>query len=496
MQRHKALLSNSFYAVLLQIVTIVVGFITPKIMLEIYGSEINGLVSSLTQFISYFYLVEAGLSSVTVYSLYSPLFKRNHTEINQVVSASKKFYYQAGGLFSLLILCLSIIYPIFVKTNFLNNIEVGVLVLVLGLSGTIEFFALAKYRTLLTADEKSYILSITSIINVIINCFVVVIFAKLHINIILLKCLSIVGILARSVMLYFYVKKKYSYINFNSDIKNINIPGRWDAMLLQVSGTVHSSSTAVLATIFCTLKEISVYSIYNMVISGINSLIGGVVNAIMPSFGKLVATKNINLIQNTFQNYQTLYYSALAIVYSVLFTTIVPFIQIYTDGIDDANYYVPNLAFLMVLDSLLSAIRSPQGMIIMAAGKFKETKYRAISEALISVSLGVILGSKIGLSGIILGSIVANLYRNIDTVIFVDKYIININKSKTIFKQICVVTIIALLVTLSKLFYVNLDNYFSWLIFATILGFIASLIVLILLAVLQKNIFNLLKKKH
>ena len=53
-------------------------FIIPCIMLKYYGSEINGLVSSINQFIVYFNLVEAGLSGAAIYVLYKPLAGKNH----------------------------------------------------------------------------------------------------------------------------------------------------------------------------------------------------------------------------------------------------------------------------------------------------------------------------------------------------------------------------------------------------------------------------------
>ena len=45
-----------------QFVAMVVAFFIPRILLSVYGSEINGLVVSIKQFISYFLLVEAGIS--------------------------------------------------------------------------------------------------------------------------------------------------------------------------------------------------------------------------------------------------------------------------------------------------------------------------------------------------------------------------------------------------------------------------------------------------
>ena len=61
---------NSMSTAIMQIFTMVVGFIIPKVMLNSYGSEINGLVSSISQFIAYFNLVEAGLAGAAIYSLY------------------------------------------------------------------------------------------------------------------------------------------------------------------------------------------------------------------------------------------------------------------------------------------------------------------------------------------------------------------------------------------------------------------------------------------
>ena len=65
----------------------IAGFIVPKIMLLNYGSEINGLVSSITQFINYFVIVEAGLTAAAVF-LYKPLAENQH-KINEVVSTTK-----------------------------------------------------------------------------------------------------------------------------------------------------------------------------------------------------------------------------------------------------------------------------------------------------------------------------------------------------------------------------------------------------------------------
>ena len=68
---------NSMATAIYQVIVMLAGFVTPRILLQFYGSEMNGLVSSINQFITYFSLVEAGIAGAAVYSLYKPLAEKD-----------------------------------------------------------------------------------------------------------------------------------------------------------------------------------------------------------------------------------------------------------------------------------------------------------------------------------------------------------------------------------------------------------------------------------
>lgn len=99
MSRTEKFIKNTIGAAVLQSVTLAVGFIIPHVLLVHYGSEVNGLISSLTQFISYFSLLEAGLSGAVVFSLYKPLAQGQTDEISGIVAGAKRFYIQTGYFF-------------------------------------------------------------------------------------------------------------------------------------------------------------------------------------------------------------------------------------------------------------------------------------------------------------------------------------------------------------------------------------------------------------
>ena len=69
----KKLVINTTTSVLLQITTVICGFILPRLMLEYYGSEVNGLVQSIAQFLYVISFLELGVGQVIQSNLYKPL---------------------------------------------------------------------------------------------------------------------------------------------------------------------------------------------------------------------------------------------------------------------------------------------------------------------------------------------------------------------------------------------------------------------------------------
>lgn len=136
-------------------------------MIRTYGSEINGLVSSINQLISYISLVEAGLSGAAVFSLYKPLADGDEKGINAIVSAAKKYYFQAGYAFSSAALILSLVYALLKSSQTISFSTIFLLTLILSVNGCVDFFVLSRYRVILTADQKTYVISSVSILQVI-----------------------------------------------------------------------------------------------------------------------------------------------------------------------------------------------------------------------------------------------------------------------------------------------------------------------------------------
>ena len=110
--RKKKAIYNVLTNLLLQIIYILYGFIVPKIIISKFGSNINGLVTSITQFLAYISLLESGFGPVVKAALYKPLAKKDSKTVNGILKTADKFFKTISMIFIAYIMVLCIFYPL------------------------------------------------------------------------------------------------------------------------------------------------------------------------------------------------------------------------------------------------------------------------------------------------------------------------------------------------------------------------------------------------
>ena len=169
MNKRKRSIYNLICSAIGQIVTICVGLLLPRLFVVNYGSEINGLLNSLTQIFVYMNLFEAGVGAVTLQALYKPIADGDYTGINGILSATNKYYKKTGVLYLISLVLLSLLYPLII-TSGLDYLTICLVTLFFGMSNVLLFFFQGKYKILLQAEGKGYIVTnLTTIITLITN---------------------------------------------------------------------------------------------------------------------------------------------------------------------------------------------------------------------------------------------------------------------------------------------------------------------------------------
>lgn len=230
-----------------------------------------------------------------------------------------------------------------------------------------------------------------------------------------------------------------------------------------------------------------------MVIAGIGGILSIFISGLSASFGDVIARGELKTLQKTYKEFELSYYILISIVYAITFVTIMPFINIYTRNIIDTNYNLPIVGFLFVLNGLLYNIKTPQGMLVISAGLYKETKIQTTIQGLIAVIGGIILAPFLGISGVLIGSILSNIYRDIDLIYFIPKNVTKTSYSSTVFRVLRILLSVALV--LLPFFFINYVpvSFVSWIIYAICVAIYATIIVFIVNFIFdKKEIINVL----
>lgn len=475
-----------FSNLILQFVNAVCSFILPPLIISHFGSTVNGMVSSITQFISYLNIVEAGVGGAAILALYKPLAEKDCDLRNKVLTATKKLYNRSGLIFTVLVCLLSVIYPLIVA-NQVNKIDAGLMVLILGITGAAEFFLIGKFRVLLTADKKLYVISFIQAGGVVINTLVAVVLIKFNASILLVKLFSSLIYLSRYFFILWYVKKNYPDLKFYKDEKNTKIEQSKNVLVHQIAGLIVFNAPVIIITIFCSLVDASIYSVYALVFTGLNSLLGAFTNGMHSFLGNSIVKNEKEHLNYFYGKFEILVFFATFWAFSLAYILIIPFMNIYTKNMTDGNYIQPVLGVLFCIIGLMNNLRSPGVQLITGAGHFKKTQTRAIVEMLINIIFSIIFTVKFGMVGVLLGSVCSYSYRFFDIIIYVSKYILKKSSKKSFIRIFILLIIYLILIYLASQFSINVTNYFQWFLYALILGIFFAIPVLVYLLLKRFN---------
>jgi O-antigen/teichoic acid export membrane protein len=111
---------------------------------------------------------------------------------------------------------------------------------------------------------------------------------------------------------------------------------------------------------------------------------------------------------------------------------ILPFMRIYTSSFSNDNFIQPLFAGVILAGELVYCLRLPYETIITAAGRFQDTQRAAFIEAGLNLALSIILIRFLGITGVVMGTLVSIVYRLIFFTGFLHRNILNLKYSEII----------------------------------------------------------------
>lgn len=392
--------------VLYQFTNTLMGLILPYLFITSFGSETNGLLSSVTQLFVYLDLLEAGVGTATLQALYKPLTQDDKKEISCILSATNSYYKRTGIIYGILVIALSFTYPFFVDSE-ISYPTIVVIILLQGIGAVWSYLFSAKYNVLLKAEGRLYITNTILLISTVLRNAGKIIAIYLGYGIIAVQFINLVIIWVQSLIIVFYAKRKYAWLNFKEKPDFNAISQKNSVLVQQIAWLVFNHSDVLVLTVVSrNLALVSVYSMYTLVFEAIQNLIETAKNSFQFKLG-WKSQKSHAEFQAYFRKYENYYLASTFALFTMAGILVTPFMRLYTASASDADYLMKGLPYLFLIMKLLYMLRGLGKQVIEAVGDFKKTQYVAITETIINLLVSFILVFFYGIYGVLIGTIVA-----------------------------------------------------------------------------------------
>lgn len=447
---------NTIWSVVLNLVTILCGLILPREILSHYGSEINGLVHSISQFLSYTVLLEFGIGAIIPASLYRPLAEGNKAHISAILASGRKVYRKIACVCIGYTLLLLLLFP-----RFSGIPSSSLFVLILGLGTVIRYFEGKPEQFLVISDQKGYVVYSFSAFLLIVSTIFQVVLIRSGQTLAVVKLVGTGISLLQIVLIFFYVRWHYQ-IDRKVHYTEEPIPQKWNGIAQHVAYFILENTDIVLLTLFTTFREVSVYSVYYMVISGIRRLFSSVAYSVQPKLGELKAKGNPEELNRFFASFERWIHLFSSFVFCLLGLLLVPFVHAYTNGITDADYSRPLFAVLMAAAYGIQSIRDTYDKLILASGHFKQTQKNYIVASCLNLGISIIAVQFWGLEGVAAGTLIAMVYQLIYMAVYDTKVLLK-RSGWVFFRNILLdIMTVGILILLAYLFPLPAESWFRW----------------------------------
>lgn len=400
-----------------QFVQLGISFVNRIVFVRCLSEAYLGVNGLFTNVLSMLSLAELGISSAISYALYKPLAYKDNSKIASLM----KFYANAYRIIGCVIAAVGLS-----LVPFLNKIvadpgsikeDIRIVYLFFLMNTVLSYFYSYK-TTLITADQKSYLISTISYIVLFFQTIIQIIILFLTKNYLLYLICQSIGTLITNILLAKAADKYYPIIKQKS-VKKLSLEDKRSLfsnikalMIIKISGVLVNSTDNIIISATkglglistgiasnYTLLTTTLSSVINQIFTGITASVGNV-NAVSDSAGKKTIFNVINLM-----NFWLYGWSSLGFLFLANDIILILFGEKYILS--------SNVVFILAVNYYTVGMQNAIWTYKNTLGLFNYGKYLVLITGLINIILSVNLGKIYGLFGIFFATFLSRLFTNL-----------------------------------------------------------------------------------
>lgn len=441
--RTNNVIKNTTITMVCYIMYLIVSFVCRTIFTKKLGAEylgIGGLFSDILTILSF---AELGLGSSLVYYLYKPLAEENYNKVNLYIKFYKKIY--NAIILIILILGLGIIPFLKYLVEAPNVKESLILLYILYLIQTLTSYLFVDKKTLLTADQKNYVISLfTEITNLFMNIFQCIILIAFE-DFVYYFLLSIIFGILNNIFCSIYVSKKYKYLNnkvdgklSENDVQDLKRDTK-GLVMTKIASTALGGTDNIFISSFIGIKYVGILSNYTLIVSMVNAMMNKIFSSITASIGNLGVSKNSEsktedvLFKMFFIN---------ASIYTYISVGMIILMREFVTNIWLSNeYFLSNsIIIILIIELYVRSLHYPLYTTRTALGLFSQYKIFFVFAAILNIILDFLLVKPFGIAGLLFATILCRGVTYVVDIYSVYKFGFkksSINYYKLLFKWFC-----------------------------------------------------------
>lgn len=388
----------------------ILQFICRSVFIYCLSAEylgVNGLFSNILSVLS---LSDLGFSTAIAYSLYTPIARKDKNQIVKLMNLYRRVYTCVAVFILVVGLILVPFLPYLIADQ--PNIPHLTFFYILYLLDTVFSYLLIYKRTLIEADQKSYICTIYKLSVGTMQNILKIVFLLLTHSFVIYLIIQILSNICNNVLISIKANKLYPYLKN----KGLGLPQK-DEMKVIVKNTsamsfhklgsvIVNSTDNILISAIVGLKQVGLYSNYSLIMTNITMILNIVFNGITASIGNLVSKESIDKIRNTYDTLSFLGFWVYSFCTTALFILYDPFITIWVGD----QYILPkSLVLLLCVNFYLFGIRQVNQRFKEAMGLMWQDRYKPIFESIINLVTSIYLGNILGMTGIFIGTFLSTV---------------------------------------------------------------------------------------
>ena len=389
-----------------QIVTIILAFIARTVFVHRLGVDFLGLSGVFNSVLRVISMADLGLQTAMIYSFYKPLAEEDHDKLAALTQYYRKIYLVIASAAALLGLALIPFLPRIINLD--NEIPHLTGYYLLSLSGVVVTY-LCVYRTsILTADQKDYLVSRTAIwVNfgkTALQILSILIFGSYFAFLLI----GVVGGILQNIITSRLASREYPYILNKADLsgperkeifKNIR-----PVLLYKLSAVVQDATDNLLTSVMIGTAMVGYYSNYAMIELQIVGFVRLLFGSMTASVGNLLVEEKAERRYEVFLSAQSVGLIISAVVIPCYIVLVSDFIELWFGS----EFTLPFAAVAAIgINMYLSCVQRPLWAFSDAAGLYRKTKYAKLICAALNLALSIALGRLIGLAGILFATAIS-----------------------------------------------------------------------------------------